>query len=89
MKLTRQEVYSLIDGERHYQDQRWNESTTDTKGLHSPQEWLSYIRDYTEEALHMGCREAEQICKPKQMAIIRKIAAMAVAAMEQNGSTPR
>jgi hypothetical protein len=37
----------------------------------------------------MGCREDDQVAIPKQMAIMRKIAAMGVAAMEQNGASPR
>lgn len=88
-KLSRQDVYALIDGERTYQDSRWNSATTTSQGVHSPQEWLTFIRDYTEEALHIGCREADQIALEKQMAIIRKIAGMSVAAMEQNGAPKR
>lgn len=87
--LTRQGVYEVIDSERDYQESRWNPSTTTSGGNHSPQEWLTYIRDYTEEALHIGCREADQICMEKQMANMRKIAALAVAAMENLGAPKR
>lgn len=86
---TRQEVFALIDGERAYQEIRWNEKTTPTEGNHSPQEWLTYIRDYTEEALHIGSRESDATARPKQMDIMRKIATLAVAAMENNGAPPR
>jgi len=88
-KLNRQEVYALIDGERSYQDSRWNAATTSSGGNHTPQEWLTYIRDYVEEALHVGCREADNTALPKQMAGIRKIAALAVAAMENCGAPAR
>jgi hypothetical protein len=87
--LSRAEVYDLIDGERAYQDDRWNENTTVTEGNHSAQEWLTYMRDYIEEALHIGCREADQTCLGKQMANIRKVGALAVAAMENIGAPAR
>jgi len=88
MKLTRQHVYELIDGEREYQDKRWT-IETGARVVHSPEEWLVYIEDYVNEAKHIMSREAYGICEPKAMSIMRKIAAMAVCAMEQNGSTPR
>jgi len=89
LKLTRAEVYTLIDGERDYQNKRWNVSTTSSQGWHSSQEWLSFIQDYASEGLHLGAREADQVAYNKQLAIIRKIAAMGVAAMEQHGAPPR
>lgn len=79
----RKEVYELIDSERSYQEERWHGHK------HSPQEWLTYIRDYCEEALHVGTREDDATCLPKQMANIRKIGALAVAAMEQHPTLPR
>jgi hypothetical protein len=85
----RTEVFAAIEGERTYQDSRWNSGTTTSGGQHSPQEWLTYIRDYTEEALHIGCREADQTAKEKQLNILRKVASMAVAAMEQHGAPRR
>lgn len=87
--LPRQEVFALIEGERAYQETRWNEKTTPSEGNHSPQEWLSYIRDYTEEALHIGARESDATSRQKQMNIMRKIATLAVAAMENNGAPAR
>ena len=58
--MQRQDVYKLIDGERDYQDSRWNESTTASKGLHSPEEWFMYIENYVNEAKHILSREAVQ-----------------------------
>ena len=88
--LSRAEVYNLIDGERAYQDRRWG-SDLARNGIHehSPQEWLTYIVDYANEALHTGARTEDQFAHPLQMAIIRKIGGMAVAAMEQEGCPPR
>jgi hypothetical protein len=86
--LSRPEVFALIDGERAYQDARWVGSEVGQHN-HTPQEWLTYIADYTAEALHIGCREADEVAFDKQMAIMRKIAALGVAAMENLGAPPR
>ena len=50
--ISRQEVYKLIDGERAYQQHKWNE-TTSSKGHHSVEEWFMYIEDYVNEAKHI------------------------------------
>lgn len=89
VKMSREEVYKLIDGERAYQSERWNDSTTTSGGNHSFEEWIVYIEHYTAQA------KAALTMKPKQEAdviasdIMRKVAALAVAAMENNGSVPR
>ena len=86
MKLTRKQVYDLIDGERDYQDKKWQgEEYRD----HSIEEWLIYMEDYINEAKHYFAREPYEIRTPKGQAIMRKIAAMAVCAMESNGAPPR
>ena len=87
--MERKKVYELIDGEREYQALRWNEDTTSTGGFHSVTEFLVYIRDYTEEALHVVSRNDEPKASEEASHILRKIAALAVACMEQNGSFPR
>ena len=87
--LTREEVYKLIDGERDYQDSKWNEQTTTTGGNHSATEWLAYMEDYIAEAKHALARGASQDSTPVAMNIMRKVVAMGVCAMEQLGSTPR
>ena len=87
--MERSEVYKLIDGERDYQDAKWNAATTTSKGLHGPTEWLVYIEDYVNEAKHIVSREYDPIATEKAMSIMRKIGAMAVAAMEQNEAPVR
>ncbi len=89
MKSTRNAVYAAIDTERAYQDQKWNPETTTSNGLHSPAEWLVYIEDYVTEAKHIASREADPGANIKVMEIMRKIAGMAVSAMEQNGALSR
>lgn len=82
-KMDRKQVYELIEGERSYQDKRWGPETTASGGRHyQPEEWIVFIEDYLTEAKHILAREAAPECDLKAMAIIRKIAAMCVAAME-------
>jgi hypothetical protein len=81
--MERKQVYKLIDGERKYQDTKWNETTTTSKGIHTIEEWITYMEDYLSEAKHIVSREARQTADPKAMDIIRKVTAMGVAAMEQ------
>jgi hypothetical protein len=81
----REEVYRAINGERAYQDGRWNSSTTKSGGKHSLTEFLVYIRDYTEEALHHVSRNADPGANEYARHSLRKVAALAVAALEQNG----
>ncbi len=86
---TRSEVYGAIDSERAYQDTRWNSETTTTGGKHSVEEWLMYIEDYVNEAKHLLSRETYAVSQPKALAIVRKVAGMAVCAMEQLGAPRR
>lgn len=87
--MKREDVYKLIDGEREYQDKRWNRETTVSEGEHTPEAWLIYMEDYLNEAKHIISREATQTANPKAMEIIRKVTAMGVAAMEQIDTEPR
>jgi len=78
--IIREVVYDIIDSERDYQESRW------PGHMHSPQEFLTYIRSYTNEALEVGARsnDLDGDVRTRQMVLIRKIAALAVAAMEQH-----
>ena len=86
---SREEVYKVIDSERDYQEFRWSPSTTESQGLHSNVEFLVYIRDYVEEALHFCSRNGDPQANTFAKRNLRKIAALAVAAMEQNGAVER
>ena len=87
--VDRKEVYDAIDGERNYQTARWNSETTTSDGVHSMEEWYTYIEDYTREAQHILSRKPKQIADAESLHIMRKIAAMAVCAMEQHGAPRR
>lgn len=86
---SRMEIYKAIDGERAYQD-GWKDPTlTTSQGLHSVQEFLTYIESYTREAIEIGCRRPDPAALEHGLHALRKIAALAVAAMEQHGVRER
>ena len=87
--MDRKDVYKLIDGERDYQSIKWNEFTTSSANIHTPEEWIMYMQDYLLEASHILSREAAQTGRPKAMEIIRKVTALGVAAMEDIDTKPR
>lgn len=89
MSTSRLKVYSAINVERDYQDQKWNAGTTTTCGIHSNVEFLVFIRDYIEEALHFCSRNGDPLANDFAKNSLRKVAALAVAAMEQNGVIER
>ncbi len=86
---TREEVYTVLDGERAYQDNIWNEDTTSTGGKHTVTEWLVFMQDYLDEAKTYVSRNAEPKGSKQASHVIRKITAMGVACMEQNGALER
>lgn len=89
MSATRAEVYAAIDGERDYQDGRWNHETTASGGIHSTGEFLVFMKDHLDEAFTAFSRHSEPKATEDTLNIIRKISAMGVACMEQNGAPPR
>jgi hypothetical protein len=82
----RKAVYKLIDGERDYQDEVWD----DMDSQWTPAEWLSFIEEYVGKAKDalLGCPTVA-IGRSNQMAVIRKIAGLAVVAMENNDTPER
>lgn len=77
--MEREDVYKLIDGEREYQNERWKNDIMPS----GTWEWIVYMEDYLTEAKHILSRQEAPECYPAAMAIIRKVTAMGVAAMEQ------
>lgn len=86
--MKRTEVYKLIDGERDYQEWRW-EKNIRKDGVFdedkAPAEWLNYIKFHLERAEITNY----QLSKSDTMEEVRKIAALAVRAMEIHGCEPR
>lgn len=85
----RADVYQAIDGERVYQEKWKDPRLTDSNGNHSNVEFLIYIRSYVNEALEVASRKPDPEARAQNTHALRKIAALAVAAMEQNGVLPR
>lgn len=82
--MKRLEVYRIIDEEREYQEKKWGENK-----INSIEEWLVYMEDYINEAKHIVSRDVKENTAHKCMWNIRKIAAMAVCAMEQYDTMSR
>jgi len=87
--MNRNDVYKLIDGERDYQEKKWNINTTESGGFHSFEEWVVYIEDYLSEMKHILARQPSSQVEMQAADIMRKIAAMAVCSMEQHGAPAR
>lgn len=83
----RGKAFFAIDTEREYQETKWG--PTESHGLHSITEFLVFMRDYVEEALHIESREPMSTSDPKALEIVRKVAALGVACMEQHGAPRR
>lgn len=86
--MERNDVYRLIDGERDYQEWRWNTNLRED-GIpdeqKAPAEWLNYIKYHLERAEITNY----ELSKADTMEEIRKIAALAVRAMEIHGAPER
>ena len=86
--MERKEVYNRIDGERDYQDWRWETDKREDRILDenkSPAEWLNYIKYHLEQ----GEISNYMLKKEETMNEIRKIATLAVRAIEIHGCPER
>jgi len=79
-------VAEVVRGERMYQLFRWNPQTTPSNGTHGTASFLTYMKDYLDEAIHQVSR-----CPGDGEALetVRKITALGFACMEQNGAPMR
>jgi len=85
MKLTRAEVYELIDGERDYQDKRWPHDAPSV-GSHDVGTYILFMKGYVNKAIETACFSARH---EECIEHFRKIAALAVRCMEGHGTVPR
>lgn len=72
----RNSVYNCIDGERNYQDARWGSKP------HSITEFLTFMQHYLSEAIKKVSTTEVDSCALEE---VRKITAIGVVCMEQNG----
>lgn len=83
MTARRTDVYAAIDREREYQDSL--SPTSESGGVHSVAEWVLYMEDYIAQARSTSARTWGPEARTATLDVIRKITAMGVACMEQNG----
>lgn len=76
--MERSQVYKAIDSERDFQERRWTRPAHN----HSATEYLVYIDHYVRKAMEaVSTEDGEASALP----CLRKIAALAVSAMEEHG----
>lgn len=82
---TRQDVYSAIESERSYQEYRW------PGHKHSFEEFAYYMEQYLDEfkAMISHADSSQLVIQDNSKDFFRKITALGVAAMEQNGKRNR
>ena len=81
--MNRQEVYTIIDEERDYQDTKWGDPDKRPKQVGS---WLTLMRYLlTEAEATWSITDGDQTALDE----IRKLAAVSVACMEQHGAVKR
>lgn len=93
---TRKEVYEAIDSERDYQEQLWGDSLSNERtpnpskdesgGDRSLDEFTLYISGYTNDLVNLA---SHFVGAEEQLNVIRKIAGLSVACMEQHGAPKR
>jgi hypothetical protein len=80
----KKEVVISIKSERDYQEKLWNKDTTSSAGIHTNSEFLVFIQDYLNEAVHIVSRNPEPKASEEASHVLRKITAMAIACAEKN-----
>ena len=97
---TREEVYNAIDGERDYQT-KWD--TAESKGLHEVGAFILFMEHYLSEARKLestlesgnnqGIATQDEVTglgrTEGSLDFVRKVLALGVACMEQNGAPKR
>lgn len=82
---SRRDVYKALDSERAYQNEKWGDRS------HSVTEYILYMEHYLEEARkHASTKDQSiHIHHNDTLDFIRKVTALGVVAMEQNGAPHR
>ena len=90
MTTPRAKVYSAIDGERAYQDDRWaNYKGLD--GVHvnaidrTIDEFILYIQEYAQDAARLSVHGNET----EALHFVRKVGALCIGCMEKHGAPRR
>mgnify|MGYP007067080656 CR=1 FL=1 len=81
-RTKRADVYAALDGERKYQDEKWN-----TTNVFKPTEsYLVYMKAYLDEAIHCISHDNGDFTALDKL---RKVVALGVACFEDNGVPTR
>ncbi len=86
MKIrSRRDVYKALNSERTYQDERWGDRT------HTVTEYILYMEHYLEEARKRASTKDQNvpINHKDTLDFIRKVTALGVVCMEENGAPHR
>jgi hypothetical protein len=93
LKATREEVYSVIDTEREYQDWRWQGTASSQRRSSSHgatdrtlDEFILYIKGYADDLVNIASHSDDP---NEKLHFVRKVAGLAVACMEAHGALPR
>jgi hypothetical protein len=78
--VSRESVYKVIDGEREYQDKKWGAD------IHSVGDWIVFMRTHLAQA---EVRFSKEVGTEGTLHELRKVVALGVACMEQNGAYER
>lgn len=95
-KSNREDVYRVIDGERYYQElmakkHNWGQGTGDASN-HEVGVFLALLETYVRRALDAHADATGYrgpVSDNQALHVVRKIAALAVACMEQHGAPER
>ncbi len=92
-KAVRADVYKAIDGERDYQE-KWEKA--ESEGIHETGAFILFMEYYLQEARRLEStleNGGNGMLKPQgaegSLDFVRKVTALGVACMEQNGAPPR
>lgn len=85
--IEREKVYEAIDSERKYQDSKWAEHNHNS--YHEVESWLMYMEHYIDKAKEIVSTKPEKEAYAEALHHIRKVAALAVACMENYGAPLR
>ncbi len=95
-KVVRADVYKAIDGERDYQE-KWEKA--ESKGIHETGAFILFMEYYLQEARRLEStlenggngRRIDDGCPGPEGSLdfVRKVTALGVACMEQNGAPER
>ena len=87
--MTREEVYSVIDTERDFQDSLWDNLN---KEISNPSSFILWMEEYLSKARTLASKVDERKgttgCS-EIMDVIRKVTALGVACMEVNDAPKR